>query len=130
MIAGLGVDILAAGIGNIHGLYPKNWKGLNIDVLKSIKEQIPSTGLVLHGGTGIPDAQVKKAITLGVCKVNVNTECQIAFAEATRKYIQEKKDLDTKKKGYDPRKLLKPGKEAIKATVIEKMKLFGSLGKA
>ncbi len=129
-IASLGVDILAAGIGNIHGIYPKNWKGLDFKVLQAIKNEVPQTGLVLHGGTGIPDAQVKKAISLGVCKVNVNTECQLAFAEATRKYIQEKKDLDTKKKGFDPRKLLKPGKEAIKATVIGKMKLFGSLGKA
>lgn len=130
LISDLNVSILAAGIGNIHGLYPKNWKGLNFDVLAEIKDTIPTTGLVLHGGTGIPANQIKKAISLGVVKINVNTECQIAFAEATRKYIQEKKDLDEKKKGYDPRKLLKPGKEAIKNMVIEKMKLFGSLGKA
>lgn len=130
MIADLNVSILAAGIGNIHGLYPKNWKGLDFKVLAEIKDTIPSTGLVLHGGTGIPADQIRKAISLGVVKINVNTECQIAFAQATRKYIQEKKDLDEKKKGFDPRKLLKPGKEAIKAMVIEKMTLFGSLGKA
>ncbi len=130
MIADLNVSILAAGIGNIHGLYPKNWKGLDFKVLAEIKDTIPSTGLVLHGGTGIPSNQIKKAISLGVVKINVNTECQIAFAQATRKYIQDKKDLDEKKKGFDPRKLLKPGKEAIKDMVIEKMKLFGSLGKA
>ncbi|MGL4647419.1 MAG: class II fructose-1,6-bisphosphate aldolase [Mycoplasmoidaceae bacterium] len=129
-IAALGVDILAAGIGNIHGLYPKNWKGLNLTVLQKIGEAAKNMPLVLHGGTGIPDDQIKKAISLGVAKINVNTECQIAFAEATRKYIEEKKDLDTVKKGFDPRKLLKPGTEAVKRTVIEKIDLFGSRNQA
>lgn len=129
MMSQLDISILAAGIGNIHGLYPKNWKGLNFDVLEKISN-IVTTPLVLHGGTGIPDTQIKKAISLGVCKINVNTECQIAFAKATRKYIEDKKDIDTLKKGFDPRKLLKPGTDAIKEIVIEKFKLFGSFGKA
>ncbi len=129
-IADLGVAILAAGIGNIHGLYPKNWKGLSLDILTEINKVTEGTPLVLHGGTGIPEAQIKKAISLGISKINVNTECQIAFAKATRKYIESKKDLDNAKKGFDPRKLLKPGTEAIKQTVIEKMALFGSKNKA
>lgn len=128
-IAKLDIAILAAGIGNIHGLYPKNWPGLNFDVLTKISEST-SKPLVLHGGTGIPEEQIKKAISLGISKINVNTECQIAFAKATRKYFEEKKDLDVSKKGFDPRKLLKPGTEAIKKTVIEKFKVFGCLGKA
>lgn len=129
MMSQLDISILAAGIGNIHGLYPKNWKGLNFDVLEKISNTV-TTPLVLHGGTGIPDIQIKKAISLGVCKVNVNTECQIAFAKAIRKYIEDKKDIDILKKGFDPRKLLKPGTDAIKEVVIEKFKLFGSFGKA
>ncbi|MEG0123864.1 MAG: class II fructose-1,6-bisphosphate aldolase [Malacoplasma sp.] len=129
LMSQLDISILAAGIGNIHGLYPKNWKGLNFDVLEKISKSI-TLPLVLHGGTGIPDTQIKKAISLGVCKINVNTECQIVFAKATRKYIEDKKDLDTIKKGFDPRKLLKPGTEAIKEIIIEKFKLFGSFGKA
>lgn len=128
-IAELDIQMLAAGIGNIHGLYPKNWKGLNFETLKEISSKV-SKPLVLHGGTGIPEDQIKKAISLGISKINVNTECQVAFAEATRNYIEEKKDLDTKAKGFDPRKLLKPGTEAIKQTIIEKLTLFGSLGKA
>lgn len=128
MIAELGVDILAAGIGNIHGKYPENWPGLNFDVLAAVQEATPGMPLVLHGGTGIPDEMIQKAINLGVCKINVNTECQLSFAEATRKYIEEGKDLQGK--GFDPRKLLAPGFEAIKATVKEKMELFGSVGKA
>lgn len=128
MIADLGVDMLAAGIGNIHGVYPPNWKGLNLDVLAEIQKLTGSMPLVLHGGTGIPDDMVKEAISLGVSKINVNTECQIVFAEATRKYIEEGKDHE--KKGYDPRKLLKPGFEAIKEKVKEKMILFGSVDKA
>lgn len=128
MIADLGVTMLAAGIGNIHGKYPANWKGLNFDVLAKIQEKTGTMPLVLHGGSGIPEEMVRKAITLGVSKVNVNTECQIAFAEATRKYIEEGKDLTGK--GFDPRKLLAPGYEAIKATVKAKMELFGSVGKA
>ncbi len=128
MIADLGVTMLAAGIGNIHGKYPANWKGLNFDVLAKIQEKTGTLPLVLHGGSGIPEEMVKKAITLGVSKVNVNTECQIAFAEATRKYIEEGKDLVGK--GFDPRKLLAPGYEAIKETVRSKMELFGSIGKA
>ncbi|SFA98130.1 fructose-bisphosphate aldolase, class II [Acetitomaculum ruminis DSM 5522] len=127
-IAELGVDFLAAGIGNIHGKYPANWKGLSFDTLAAIKEKIGDMPLVLHGGTGIPEDQVKKAISLGVAKINVNTECQLAFAEATRKYIEAGKDQEGK--GYDPRKLLNPGAEAIKEIVKEKMELFGSLGKA
>ena len=129
-ISKLDICMLAAGIGNIHGLYPKNWKGLDFKTLEEIKKTIPNMGLVLHGGTGIPEDQIKKAISLGVCKINVNTECQVAFAEATRKYIIDKKDQDTKAKGFDPRKLLKPGTQAVKDTVLEKLKLFGSLGKA
>ena len=128
MIADLGVTMLAAGIGNIHGKYPANWKGLNFDVLAKIQEKTGTMPLVLHGGSGIPEEMVKKAITLGVSKVNVNTECQIAFAEATRKYIEDGKDLVGK--GFDPRKLLAPCYEAIKETVRSKMELFGSIGKA
>ena len=128
MIADLGVDMLAAGIGNIHGKYPENWTGLNFDVLADIEKATSPMPLVLHGGTGIPSDMIKKAISLGVSKINVNTECQIAFAEATRKYIEEGKDREGK--GFDPRKLLAPGAAAIKATVIEKMELFGSVNKA
>ena len=128
MIADLGVDFLAAGIGNIHGKYPENWQGLNFDVLAQIKEKIGDLPLVLHGGTGIPADMIKKAISLGVAKINVNTECQLYFQEATRKYIEEGKDLIGK--GFDPRKLLAPGCEAIKKIVKEKMELFGSIGKA
>lgn len=128
MIADLGVDMLAAGIGNIHGKYPANWQGLNFDVLAKIQELTGTMPLVLHGGTGIPADMIKKAISLGVSKINVNTECQLAFAEATRKYIEAGKDLEGK--GFDPRKLLAPGFEAIKATVKEKMELFGSIDKA
>ncbi|MCI6189408.1 MAG: class II fructose-1,6-bisphosphate aldolase [Clostridium sp.] len=127
-IADLGVDILAAGIGNIHGKYPENWAGLNFEALAKIKETVGDMPLVLHGGTGIPEDMIKKAISLGVCKINVNTECQLAFAEATRKYIEAGKDLQGK--GFDPRKLLAPGFEAIKATVKEKMELFGSINRA
>lgn len=126
----LGIEMLAAGIGNIHGIYPQNWKGLNFKVLENIACSTNSIPLVLHGGTGIPEDQIKKAISLGISKINVNTECQLAFANATRKYIEDKEDLNTAKKGFDPRKLLKPGAEAIKKTIIEKMTLFGSLGKA
>ena len=128
MIADLGVTMLAAGIGNIHGKYPANWAGLNFDVLGAISEKTGDMPLVLHGGTGIPADMIKKAISLGVSKINVNTECQLAFQEATRKYIEEGKDLQGK--GFDPRKLLAPGFEAIKATVKEKMELFGSVNKA
>ena len=128
MIADLGIDFLAAGIGNIHGKYPANWQGLNFDVLAKIGEATDPMPLVLHGGTGIPADMIKKAISLGVSKINVNTECQIAFTEATRKYIEDGKDLEGK--GFDPRKVLAPGVEAIKATVKEKMELFGSIGKA
>ncbi len=128
MIADLGIDILAAGIGNIHGKYPANWQGLNFDVLAEISETTAPMPLVLHGGTGIPADMIKKAISLGVSKINVNTECQLSFAEATRKYIEAGKDLEGK--GFDPRKLLAPGFEAIKATVKEKMELFGSINKA
>ena len=127
-VADLGVDMLAAGIGNIHGKYPANWAGLSFDTLAAIQEKTGDMPLVLHGGTGIPADQIKKAISLGVSKINVNTECQLAFAEATRKYIEEGKDQQGK--GYDPRKLLKPGAEAITACVKEKMELFGSVGKA
>ena len=127
-IADLGVDILAAGIGNIHGKYPANWAGLNFEALAKIKETVGDMPLVLHGGTGIPEDMIKKAISLGVCKINVNTECQLAFAEATRKYIEAGKDLEGK--GFDPRKLLAPGFEAIKDTVKEKMELFGSINQA
>ena len=128
MIADLGIDFLAAGIGNIHGKYPANWKGLSFETLDAIQKLTGEMPLVLHGGTGIPDDMIKKAIDLGVSKINVNTECQLAFAAATRKYIEEGKDQQGK--GYDPRKLLAPGFEAIKATVKEKMELFGSVNKA
>ena len=127
-IADLGVDMLAAGIGNIHGKYPANWKGLSFETLDAIQQKTGTMPLVLHGGTGIPADMIKKAISLGVSKINVNTECQLSFADATRKYIESGKDLEGK--GFDPRKLLAPGAEAIKATVKEKMELFGSVGKA
>ena len=128
MIADLGVTMLAAGIGNIHGVYPENWPGLSFETLDAIQAKTGDMPLVLHGGTGIPDEMIMKAISLGVSKINVNTECQLVFAEATRKYIEEGKDL--KGKGFDPRKLLAPGTEAIKAKVKEKMEIFGSVGKA
>ena len=128
MIASLGVDILAAGIGNIHGKYPANWPGLRFDILEEIGKATDPMPLVLHGGTGIPADMIKKAISLGVSKINVNTECQLSFSAAVRKYIEEGKDLEGK--GFDPRKVLAPGVEAIKATVKEKMELFGSVGKA
>ena len=128
MIADLGVTMLAAGIGNIHGKYPANWPGLSFETLAAVSEKTGDMPLVLHGGTGIPADMIKKAISLGVSKINVNTECQLAFQEATRKYIEEGKDLSGK--GFDPRKLLAPGFEAIKATVKEKMELFGSVGMA
>ena len=128
MIADLGVTMLAAGIGNIHGKYPENWAGLRFDVLDAIQQKTGKMPLVLHGGTGIPADMIKKAISLGVSKINVNTECQLAFADATRKYIEAGKDQQGK--GFDPRKLLAPGFEAIKATVKEKMELFGSVNKA
>ena len=128
MIADLGVTMLAAGIGNIHGKYPANWPGLRFDVLESIKKTVGDMPLVLHGGTGIPEDMIKKAISLGVAKINVNTECQLSFSAATRKYIEEGKDLVGK--GFDPRKVLAPGCEAIKATVKEKMEIFGCIGKA
>ncbi|MCD8391465.1 MAG: class II fructose-1,6-bisphosphate aldolase [Firmicutes bacterium] len=127
-IADLGVDFLAAGIGNIHGKYPENWKGLDFGALAKIKELVGDLPLVLHGGTGIPADMIQTAISLGVAKINVNTECQLYFQEATRKYIEEGKDLEGK--GFDPRKLLAPGAEAIKTIVKEKMELFGSIGKA
>ena len=127
-IADLGIDFLAAGIGNIHGKYPENWPGLRFDVLEQVKAAVGDMPLVLHGGTGIPDDMIKKAISLGVAKINVNTECQLSFQEATRKYIEEGKDLQGK--GFGPRRLLTPGFEAIKAKVKEKMELFGSVGKA
>lgn len=127
-IADLGVTMLAAGIGNIHGKYPANWPGLSFETLAAVKEKVGNMPLVLHGGTGVPADMIKKAISLGVSKINVNTECQLAFQEATRKYIEEGKDLQGK--GFDPRKLLAPGFEAIKATVKEKMELFGSINKA
>ncbi len=127
-VADLGVDMLAAGIGNIHGKYPENWEGLSFETLDAIQQKTGIMPLVLHGGTGIPEDMIKKAIDLGVSKINVNTECQLSFAEATRKYIEAGKDLEGK--GFDPRKLLAPGAEAIKATVKEKMELFGSVGKA
>ena len=127
-IADLGVDMLAAGIGNIHGKYPANWKGLSFETLDAVQKLTGVMPLVLHGGTGIPEDMIKKAIDLGVAKINVNTECQLSFAEATRKYIEEGKDLQGK--GFDPRKLLAPGTEAIKATVKEKMELFGSVNQA
>ncbi len=128
MIADLGVTMLAAGIGNIHGKYPANWQGLSFETLDAIQQKTGDMPLVLHGGTGIPADMIKKAISLGVAKINVNTECQLAFAAATRQYIEEGKDLVGK--GFDPRKILAPGVEAIKATVREKMELFGSVNKA
>ena len=127
-IADLGVTMLAAGIGNIHGKYPENWAGLSFETLEAVKNKVGDMPLVLHGGTGIPEDMIKKAISLGVAKINVNTECQLSFADATRKYIEAGKDQQGK--GFDPRKLLAPGAEAIKATVKEKMELFGSVGKA
>ena len=128
MVADLGIDFLAAGIGNIHGKYPANWQGLDFDTLAKIKEKVGDMPLVLHGGTGIPADMIKKAISLGVSKINVNTECQLAFQEATRKYIEAGKDKEGK--GYDPRKLLEPGFNAIKEIIKDKMELFGSVGKA
>jgi fructose-bisphosphate aldolase class II len=128
MIADLGVTMLAAGIGNIHGKYPENWAGLSFETLDAVQQKTGTMPLVLHGGTGIPADMIQKAISLGVSKINVNTECQLSFQEATRKYIEAGKDLEGK--GFDPRKLLAPGTEAIKATVKEKMELFGSVGKA
>ena len=128
MIAGLGIDFLAAGIGNIHGKYPANWQGLDFEALEKIMNATDGMPLVLHGGTGIPAEMIQKSIALGVAKINVNTECQLSFAEATRKYIEAGKDQQGK--GYDPRKLLAPGFEGIKTTVKEKMELFGSVGKA
>ncbi len=128
MIADLGVTMLAAGIGNIHGKYPANWPGLRFETLAAISEKVGKMPLVLHGGTGIPADMIKKAISLGVSKINVNTECQLAFAAATRAYVEAGKDLEGK--GFDPRKLLAPGVEAIKATVREKIELFGCAGKA
>ncbi len=127
-IADLGITMLAAGIGNIHGKYPANWQGLSFETLDAIQQLTGVMPLVLHGGTGIPEDMIKKAINLGVAKINVNTECQLSFAAATREYVEAGKDLEGK--GYDPRKLLKPGTEAIKKTVREKMELFGSVGKA
>ncbi|MCR5053242.1 MAG: class II fructose-1,6-bisphosphate aldolase [Lachnospiraceae bacterium] len=127
-IADLGIDMLAAGIGNIHGKYPANWAGLSFETLDAIQQKTGEMPLVLHGGTGIPEDMIKKAISLGVAKINVNTECQLSFADATRKYIEAGSDLQGK--GFDPRKLLAPGFEAIKATVKEKMELFGSVNKA
>ena len=126
--ADLGIDFLAAGIGNIHGKYPANWEGLSFETLDAIQQRTGDMPLVLHGGTGIPEDMIKKAISLGVAKINVNTECQLSFADATRKYIEAGKDLEGK--GFDPRKLLKPGADAIMETVKEKMELFGSVGKA
>ena len=128
MIAALGIDFLAAGIGNIHGKYPRNWQGLDFEALEKIKDATEGMPLVLHGGTGIPADMIKKSISLGVAKINVNTECQLSFAAATREYIEAGKDQQGK--GYDPRKLLAPGFEAIKGTVKEKLELFGSVGKA
>lgn len=127
-IADLGVDMLAAGIGNIHGKYPENWAGLSFETLDAVQKLTGAMPLVLHGGTGIPEDMIKQAISLGVAKINVNTECQLSFADATRKYIEAGKDLEGK--GFDPRKLLAPGADAIRATVKEKMELFGSVGKA
>ena len=127
-ITALGVDFLAAGIGNIHGIYPANWKGLDFEALERIHQATNNIPLVLHGGTGIPDEMVQKAIRLGVSKINVNTDCQLVFAEATRKYIEAGKDQQGK--GYDPRKLLKPGADAIMDKVKEKIELFGSANKA
>ena len=128
MVSDLGIDFLAAGIGNIHGKYPENWEGLSFETLDAIQQLTGDMPLVLHGGTGIPEDMIKKAISLGVAKINVNTECQLAFAAATREYVEAGKDLEGK--GFDPRKLLKPGTDAIMATVKEKMELFGSIGQA
>ncbi|MBQ0045333.1 MAG: class II fructose-1,6-bisphosphate aldolase [Mycoplasma sp.] len=130
MASQTGICCLAAGIGNIHGIYPDDWKGLNFDKLIDISRNVNNIPLVLHGGTGIPKTQIKKAIELGICKVNVNTECQLAFAHAIRTYVENRNDLDKKAKGFDPRKLLKPACQAIKETVIEKIKIFGSENKA
>lgn len=130
MAAQTDICCLAAGIGNIHGIYPADWKGLNFEKLQEIFKAVNNKPLVLHGGTGIPAEQISKAISLGICKINVNTECQLAFAKATRQYIEQQKDLDTTAKGFDPRKLLKPGVEAIKATVLDKIRMFGSENKA
>ena len=127
-IASLGIDFLAAGIGNIHGVYPSNWQGLNFDVLAAVQNATNGIPLVLHGGTGIPEDMIKKAISLGVSKINVNTECQLAFAKATREYVEAGKDREGK--GFDPRKLLKRVSDAIMQSVKEKMELFGSVGKA
>ena len=127
-VADLGIDFLAAGIGNIHGKYPANWEGLSFETLDAIQQRTGDMPLVLHGGTGIPEDMIKKAISLGVAKINVNTECQLSFAAATRKYVEEGKAREGK--GFDPRKLLKPGADAIMETVKEKMELFGSVGKA
>lgn len=127
-IADLGVDMLAAGIGNIHGVYPENWPGLSFETLEAVQAAVGDMPLVLHGGTGIPDEMIQKAISMGVSKINVNTECQLVFAAATREYIEA--DKDKQGKGFDPRKLLAPGTEAIKAKVKEKMEIFGSIGKA
>ena len=127
-VADLGVDMLAAGIGNIHGVYPENWAGLSFETLENIQKLTGEMPLVLHGGTGIPDEMISKAISLGVSKINVNTECQLVFADATREYIEAGKDKSGK--GFDTRKLLAPGTEAIKAKVKEKMELFGSVNKA
>lgn len=127
-IAALGIDFLAAGIGNIHGVYPASWKGLDFNALAAIQKETDHIPLVLHGGTGIPENMIQEAISLGVSKINVNTECQLSFAAATRKYIEEGKDLQGK--GFDPRKLLGPGVAAIKQTVKDKFILFGALGKA
>ena len=128
-IAQLPITVLAAGIGNIHGIYPDNWRGLDFEQLKKISEVIGDIGVVLHGGTGIPDDQIKKAISLGVVKVNVNTECQLAFQDATRLYVEQGKDLDKVRKGFDPRKLLKPGYQAIKDKILEKLTLFNCLNR-
>lgn len=127
-LADLNIDFLAAGIGNIHGVYPANWKGLDFDALRRIKAETGNMPLVLHGGTGIPKEMILEAISLGVAKINVNTECQLSFAQATREYIEAGKDQQGK--GFDPRKLLAPGADAIKATVKEKLEMFGSVGKA
>jgi len=127
-MAALGIDCLAAGIGNIHGEYPSNWTGLNFDVLAAVQQKTNNIPLVLHGGTGIPDEMVKKAISLGVAKVNVNTECQLVFTAAVRKYIEDQKDLEGK--GFDPRKLLAPGTKAIHDLIVKKMALYGSIGQA
>ena len=130
MAAQTEICCLAAGIGNIHGIYPKDWKGLDFKKLEEISSAVNKKPLVLHGGTGIPEDQIRKAIGLGICKINVNTECQLAFAAAAREYVEAKKDLDKKAKGFDPRKLLKPGTEAIKKTVLEKIQMFGSNNRA